>query len=123
MGKKKKKNDSPASAPGNGDYLADVPTKVISGSMGLVAFALTAGIGIWAGNSAMVTLTRALVACAICAFVGRILGMMGEVCVKEFVNNYKADRPSPLLPEELQQLERERAAHGQVVDEMRKKAA
>ncbi len=105
------------------DYLAEVPSRIVSGTMGLTGFAMTAIIGIWAGNPAIVTLTRALVACVVCAFVGRILGSMGEICVREFVGYYKQKHPRPELPKELQELEQNRAAHEQVVDEMRKKAA
>ncbi len=121
MGKEKKK--AMTSAQGNEDYLADVPSRVVSGSMGLVAFALAAGVGLWAGNSALVILTRALVACALCAIIGRVLGAMGEACIGDFIGKYRGDNPKPVMPEELRQLESDRAAHGQVVDEMRKKAA
>ncbi|MCA9304607.1 MAG: hypothetical protein KC996_10845 [Phycisphaerales bacterium] len=106
-----------------GDYLADVPSRVVSGTMGLAAFAMAAVVGLWAGNPAIVTLSRALVACAVCALVGRILGSMGESCTREFIGYYKKQNPRPRLPEELQKLEMSRAAHAKVVDEMRKKAA
>jgi len=122
----KKSKDSIGARPSakrKGDYLADVPARVVSGTMGLAAFAMAAIVGLWAGNPAIVTLTRALVACAVCAFIGRILGSMGEVCTKEFIAHYKKQNPRPRLPDELQQLEMTRAAHAQVVDEMRKKAA
>ena len=127
MGKKKSSEPkasgkSPSTGPG-GDYFADVPSRVVSGTMGLVGFAMASVIGLWAGNPAMVILTRALVACAVCAIVGRILGSIGEVCTREFVVHYKNLNPRPRLPEELEKLEMTRAAHEQVVDEMRKKAA
>ena len=107
----------------NEDYLADIPSRVISGAMGLIGFALAAGVGLWAGNSALVVLTRALVACAFCAIIGRVLGAMGEACVGEFVSRYRFVNPKPGKPDELRRLESDRAAHGEVVDEMRKKAA
>lgn len=125
-----KKSTAKSAQPGTGsggkpeeDYLADVPSRVVSGSMGLIGFALASVIGLWAGNPAIVTLTRALVACALCAIVGRILGSMGETCTREFILSYKKSNPRPRLPEELRKLEMSRAAHAEVVDEMRKKAA
>lgn len=124
MGKKKKtKSEEQALSPGDKDYLRGVSAQVVSGSMGLMAFALTSIVGLWAGNPALVTLTRALVACALCAFIGRMLGSVGEICVREYVEQYKKQHPRPNLPEQLKELEQDRAAHEQIVDEMRKKAA
>lgn len=120
MGKKSKKTQSGKPAV---DVLVDVPSRMVSGVMGLIGFAMAALIGVWAGNPASVTLSRALVACALCAIVGRILGALGEICVREFVDHYKNKNPRPRLPDQLQELEMSRAAHEHAVDEMRKKAA
>ena len=124
MGQKKNKADSNGTSPGSkGDYLADVPTNVVSGTMGLTGFALASFIGLWAGNSALTTLGRALIACAACAIVGRVIGWIGEACIKEFIRDYREKNPIPELPKELQALNLSRAAHEQIVDEVRKKAA
>jgi hypothetical protein len=124
MGKKKKeKPEDQKRSPADQDYLRGVTSQVVSGTMGLMGFALTSIVGIWAGNPALVTLTRALVACAICAFIGRMLGNVGEICVREYVETYKKERPRPNLPQQLKELEKNRVAHEQIVDEMRKEAA
>ncbi len=121
--KKNKASASDANAGSKSDYLADVPTNVVSGTMGLMGFAITSFIGLWAGNSALTTLGRALIACAICAIVGRVIGWVGEACVKEFIKDYREQNPTPELPKELQALNLSRAAHERIVDEVRKKAA
>jgi hypothetical protein len=120
MGKKSKKSESVKPAV---DVLVDVPSRMVSGVMGLIGFAMASVIGVWAGNPASVTLSRALVACALCAIVGRALGAIGEICVREFVEHYQSKHPRPKLPDQLRDLEMSRAAHEHAVDEMRKKAA
>ncbi|MGV6813992.1 MAG: hypothetical protein ACWA5W_03165 [Phycisphaerales bacterium] len=104
------------------EYLADVPTKLISGVLGLMGFTTASIVGLLAGNPGIVILGRALVAMLICSFVGRLLGGVGEVCVREFVEHYKSGRPTPEMPEELVRLQEEQKAHESVVKNMKKAA-
>ena len=104
------------------DYLADVPTKLISGVLGLMGFATAAVVGLLANNPGLVIIGRALVAMLVCSFIGRLLGMVGEVCVREFVEHYKTGRPIPRMPQELIDLQEEQAVHASVVKNMKKAA-
>jgi len=104
------------------EYLADVPTKLISGVLGLVGFSTALVIGLLAGNPGYIIILRAIVAMLCCAFVGRILGAVGEVCVREFVTNYKTDRPVPQKPQELIDLDLQQQAHASMVKNMKKAA-
>lgn len=113
-------DDSPLADPS--EYLADIPTKLTSGVLGLMGFMTAAVVGLMAGNPGVVILARALVAMFICAFVGRILGSVGEVCVREYVNRYKSDRPEPTKPQELINLDMEHQAHDTMVKNMKKAA-
>ncbi len=103
-------------------YMADVSTHLVSGVLGLMGFTTALVVGLIAGNSGLVILTRALVALFLCAIVGRLLGAVGEVCVREFVTKYKSDRPQPIKPRELVDLDREQRVHESVVDSMKKAA-
>lgn len=103
-------------------YLADIPARLISGVLGLMAFVLASVVGLIAGNPGFVVLMRALVAMFVCAVIGRVLGVMGEVCVREYVTRYKSDRPRPQKPQQLVELERAKEAHEQVVQSMKKAA-
>lgn len=103
-------------------YLADIPARLISGVLGLMAFVLASVVGLIAGNPGFVILTRALVAMFVCAIIGRVLGVVGEVCVREYVTRYKSDRPRPQKPQQLVELERAKEAHEQVVQSMKKAA-
>lgn len=113
-------DDAPLADPS--EYLADIPTKLTSGVLGLMGFMTAAVVGLMAGNPGVVILARALVAMLICAFVGRILGSVGEVCVREYVNRYKSDRPEPTKPQELINLDMEHQAHDTMVKNMKKAA-
>lgn len=104
------------------EYLADVSSKLISGVLGLMGFVVACVIGLFAGNPGVVVLARALVAMICCAFIGRILGMVGEVCVQEFVTRYKSDRPQPEKPKELADLDQEKKMHDAMVNNMKKAA-
>lgn len=103
-------------------YLADIPARLISGVLGLMAFVLACGVGLIAGNPGFVILSRALVAMFVCAIIGRVLGMVGEVCVREYVTRYKSDRPRPQKPKQLVELEQAKEAHEQMVQSMKKAA-
>lgn len=104
------------------EYLADIPARLISGVLGLMAFVLACVVGLLAGNPGFVILTRAILAMLVCALVGRFLGIVGEVCVREFVERYKSERPRPRKPQQLVRLEQAKQEHEQVVRSMKKAA-
>jgi len=104
------------------EYLADIPTKLTSGVLGLMGFMTACLVGLLAGNPGIIILGRALIAMLCCAFVGKVLGAVGEVCVREFVNLYKYDRPEPTMPQQLADLDMEKQAHESMVKNMKKAA-
>lgn len=104
------------------DYLADLPSKLISSVLGFMGFSTACIFGILADNPGIVIITRAMVALVVCAFIGRILGSMGEICVREFVDLYKAQRPVPEKPDELVMLDQEMQDHDSLVSSMKKAA-
>ena len=104
------------------EYLADVSTRLVSGVLGLMGFSTAILVGILAGNPGIVILLRAMLAMLICAVIGRVLGAMGEVCVREYVTHYKSNRPVPAMPDELIELEKRLEDHGKVIDNMKKAA-
>jgi len=124
MGKKAKTKSSTQQegSTNPGDYLADVPTKLVSGVLGLMGFATASLVGLVAGNPGILIIVRAIVAMLICSIVGRILGAIGEVCVREFVNRYKVDRPQPKKPKELIDLDLKQQAHMSVIETMNRAA-
>ena len=67
----------------DGDVKQDVPARVISSIFGLMGFFTALMVGLVAANPGITILLRALLAFAICALVGRILGTIGEICVRE----------------------------------------
>jgi hypothetical protein len=93
----------------DGDIKADVPARVISSVLGLMGFFTALLVGLLAGNTGVTIVLRALLAMAICAVVGRIIGTVGEICVREFLREYKIERPTPVLPEQLRRLYKARA--------------
>ncbi len=113
-------DDTPLADPS--EYLADIPTNLTSGVLGLMGFMTAAVVGLMAGNPGLVVLTRALVAMFICTVVGRILGAAGEMCVREFVNRYKSDHPEPSKPQALVNIDMEHQAHDNMVKNMKKAA-
>lgn len=84
----------------------EFPDKVISGIMGLTGFVTACAVGIVVGNPGITILWRAIIAMIVCAMIGRVLGAIGEVAVREFITQYKAQRPIPQMPEVLQRLYR-----------------
>jgi len=106
----------------DGDVKPDVPARVISGVIGLMGFFTALLVGLAAGNPGVTIVLRALLAMAICAVVGRIIGTAGEICVREFLKDYKGDRPKPVLPDQLQKLYKIRAADEAIRDQMKKAA-
>jgi len=82
----------------------DEPARVVAGVLGLTAFVTASLVGLGIGNPGSLILTRALVAMVVCALVGRLLGVAGERCVREFIASYKAERPIPEVPGALAEL-------------------
>lgn len=101
---------------------AGVPAKVISCILGLMGFFTALLVGLMAGNPGVIILLRAMLALALCALVGRILGIVGEISVREFLDKYKEDRPTPILPIQLQRLYKSRADHEALRNSMKKSA-
>lgn len=106
----------------DGEVQPDVPARVISSLLGLMGFFTALLVGLIASNPGITIVLRALLAMAICAVVGRIIGTAGEMCVREFLNKYKEDRPFPELPDELRAMYKARA-DDEVLRERMKKAA
>jgi len=106
----------------DGKIQPDVPARVISSVLGLMGFFTALLVGLIASNPGVTIMLRALLAMAICAVVGRIIGTAGEVCVREFLNKYKADRPFPDLPEELKRMYKTRADDEALRERMKKAA-
>lgn len=104
------------------EYLADIPARLVSGVLGLMGFVTACVVGLLAGNPGVVVLTRALMAMLICVLVGRLLGAIGEICVREYVDRYKSERPRPSKPHQLVELDRANHAHQEVVDTLKKAA-
>jgi len=104
------------------EYLADIPARLISGVLGLMAFMVACLTGLMAGNPGFVILTRAMLAMLLCTVIGRILGIVGEICIREYVSKYKDSRPRPQKPSQLVELERAKLEHDRVVAHMKKAA-
>ena len=104
------------------DYLADLPSTLISSTLGFMGFSTACIFGLLSGNSGLVIVTRAMVAMVVCAFIGRLLGAVGEICVREYIELYKNDHPEPVKPEELLTLDREQQMNESLVNSMKKAA-
>lgn len=106
----------------DGDVKPDVPARVISSVLGLMGFFTASMVGIFAGNTGVTIVLRALLAMAVCAVVGRIIGAVGEICVREYLDKYKTERPMAVLPEQLQRLYAERAEDEALRNQMKRAA-
>jgi len=104
------------------EYLADVSSNLASGVLGLMGFTVALLVGLIAQNPVLVILLRAILAMFVCSIIGRMLGSIGEVCVREYVQKYKTDRPQPSKPQQLIDLDSEIEAHASVVKTMKKAA-
>ena len=102
------------------EYLADIPASLISGVLGLMGFMLACVVGVLASNPGYIILIRAILAMLICAIIGRILGTIGEICIREYVTNYKTGRPEPKRPQDLVDLENKQLEHERLVEHMKK---
>lgn len=101
-------------------YLADIPARLISGVLGLMAFMVACLTGLLAGNPGSVILVRAMLAMLLCTLIGRVLGIVGEIGIREFVTNYKSARPRPQMPSQLIELDQAKREHERVVAHMKK---
>lgn len=73
----------------------------LSGStLALVAFTVAIIAGLSADNPAMTTLSRALIAGAMCYPVGYVLGALGHRAIHEHVIQYIAEHPIDPPPQE-----------------------
>jgi len=106
-----------------GDVQADVPARVISSVLGLMGFFTALLVGLVVGNPGITIVVRALLAMAICTIAGRIIGKAGEICVREFLRNYKTDRPTPELPVQLKRLYEVRAQDEALREQMKRTAS
>ena len=109
--------DQPKSS---GEVKPDVPARVVSSIVGLMGFCTALVVGLLVGNPGVTIVLRALLAFVICAIVGRLIGTIGEICVREFLTKYKVDHPTPQLPEKLRRLYQERADEEQLRQQMRR---
>jgi uncharacterized membrane protein len=104
----------------SGDVKPDVPARVISTVLGCMGFFTALLVGLVAGNPGITIVSRAILAMLICVVVGRILGTIGEICVREFLTKYKEDRPTPQLPEQLKRLYKAREDDRELRNKMKK---
>lgn len=106
----------------SGDIKPDVPARVISTVLGCMGFFTALLVGLVTGNPGITIVSRAILAMLVCVVVGRILGMIGEICVREFLTKYKQDHPTPQLPEKLKRLYKAREDDRLLRDKMKKAA-
>jgi hypothetical protein len=85
------------------------PSRVLGGVLGLMGFVTALLVGLLSSNPGTTIITRAIIALIVCAVIGRVLGRVGEVCVREFLDRYRAERPIPEMPEALKRLYKKRA--------------
>lgn len=107
----------------DGGVKPDVPARVVSSVFGLMGFFTALLVGLVAGNPGITILVRAMLALAICAVVGRIIGTVGEISVREFLDKYKADRPMPEVPDQLKRLYKDRADDQALRNQMKRSEA
>ena len=76
------------------------PVKVIAACAGLAGFAVAMFAGLAADNPADVILSRGVAALFICYLVGGAVGLVMDHAVREGVEDYKKENPSPLEGED-----------------------
>jgi hypothetical protein len=72
------------------------PVKVIAACAGLTGFAIAMLAGLAAENPADVILARAIAALVVCYVAGGVIGLAMDHAVRAGIEDYKAERPSPL---------------------------
>ena len=70
-------------------------TRLIAGSIALVAFMIALAMGVAAGNDATTTVGRAIIAMLSCYLVGLGVGMVGQRTVDEHLEHYRRENPIP----------------------------
>ncbi|MEM9063907.1 MAG: hypothetical protein AAGB51_00290 [Planctomycetota bacterium] len=78
---------------------------VIAAIAALSGFAIALVAGLAAGNGGATVIGRALVAMLICFIVGRILGTIGAVAVRDHIAKYQAANPVPDMETEPEVIE------------------
>ncbi len=66
-------------------------TRTIGAQLGLLAFGTALVAGLYAGNSVVVILTRALIALVAGALLGQIVGVMARALLRDHLQKRKAD--------------------------------
>lgn len=90
-------------------FTGERPSHTIGAVLGLMGFVTALLVGVLSANPGLVIISRALVAMIVCAIIGRVLGRVGEVCIHEFLDHYRGERPIPEMPEALKRLYKKRA--------------
>ena len=75
------------------------PVKVIAACAGLAGFAVAIFAGLAADNPADVILSRAVLALFVCYLAGGAVGFVMDHAVREGIEDYKEENPSPLEKE------------------------
>lgn len=73
------------------------PRSVIAACIAFTAYAVALVAGWASGNPGHTVMLRALVAMAVCYFVGSILASMAIHAIREFLDRYEQDHPVPDL--------------------------
>jgi len=62
-------------------------TKMVSGTLGLLAFSATIFAGVWAGNEPTIILERALWSLIFFLILGAICGWLAQMVINEHIKN------------------------------------
>lgn len=79
--------------------------RLVGATAGLCGFTVSVVGGLAVENDGGTVLSRALPAMVICYIVGVVLGLAGQRCVQEHVENYRKKRP--VREAEMEELERQ----------------
>ncbi|MEX2213938.1 MAG: hypothetical protein WD768_07410 [Phycisphaeraceae bacterium] len=71
---------------------------VIATCFALIAFTGSIIVGIAAGNTALTTLYRSVVAMFVCLFIGKVVGYVGQRSIETSIEEYKLAHPIPSDP-------------------------
>lgn len=78
--------------------------RLVGSSVGLCGFTVSVLGGLAVENDGGTVLSRALPAMVVCYVVGAVLGLAGQRCVQEHIENYRKNRP--VREAEMEELER-----------------